>query len=257
MTICNIPGAGGTHQPSGSKLRCVFSEETKIYPLPFEHYDFIGTSTGWACAWSCSLSRGIFIKNHSGWNPNPLKLMAKTPKCFDETCLVLNSRLILQFGLLLEGKYPNLHGNIWDQMEQLLKYRKYICFGVSMHAIYNSRASQNNLYTIEIWDLVQKQSNCVVQVSALMREVITSSDLSVHCGNMQWNHFLTNKINLHSSPFLRMIYKLIYKVNRYYKGDFIHWFTTNPLHLFLVSVLFWLQLTRVFWIIIRFSRNVS
>lgn len=149
--------------------------------------------------------------------PTLLKLMAKTPKCFDETCLVLNSRLILQFVLLLEGKYPNLHSNIWDQMEQLLKYRKYICFGVSMHTIYNSRALQNKLYTVEIWDLIQKQSNCVVQVSALMREVITSSDLSVHCGNMQWNHFLTNKINLHSSSFLRMICKLIYKVNRCYE----------------------------------------
>lgn len=118
-------------------------------------------------------------------------------------------------------------------MGQLLKYRKYICFGVSMHAIYNSRASQNNLYTVEIWDLVQKQSNYAVQVSALMREVITSSDLSVHCGNMQWSHFLTEKRNLHSSPFLR-ICKLNYKVNivRCYKGDFIHWFTTNTLHLF-------------------------
>lgn len=189
--------------------------------------------------------------------PTLLKLMAKTPKCFDETCLVLNSRLILQFVLLLEGKYPNLHSNIWDQMEQLLKYRKYICFGVSMHTIYNSRALQNKLYTVEIWDLIQKQSNCVVQVSALMREVITSSDLSVHCGNMQWNHFLTNKINLHSSSFLRMICKLIYKVNRCYTRDFVYWFTTNTLHLFLVSVLFWLQITRVFWIIIRFSRNVS
>lgn len=44
--------------------------------------------------------------------PALLKLMAKTPKCFDETCLVLNSWLILQFGLLFERKYPNLHSNI-------------------------------------------------------------------------------------------------------------------------------------------------
>lgn len=45
--------------------------------------------------------------------PSLLKPMAKTPECFDETCLVLISRLKLQFGSLFGGKYQNLQKNLF------------------------------------------------------------------------------------------------------------------------------------------------
>lgn len=71
------------HQPSGSKARCVLSKGSKkIYPVPSEQPDLISSPTGRAHACPCSLSRGIFTKKHSGWNPSSTDANGKNSQVF-------------------------------------------------------------------------------------------------------------------------------------------------------------------------------
>lgn len=66
--------------PFRSNGRCVLSKGVKIiYPLPSVQHDLISRPTGRACA---CLSKGIFTKKHSGWNPSSTDANGKNSQAF-------------------------------------------------------------------------------------------------------------------------------------------------------------------------------